>query len=253
MKGTTFLKPLEFNLEAAGEKWRQGDKVKGTLTVKNHGADIVEMPVLKIVLCEGIYKKIKTKDAKAWKTLTETKFEEPFNLKGHEEKTFSFEFTLPENSLITDKNGSLYLAFFDKTGKDEQPAGHIELVIEPKMVISQILDSIQSFLRFKVVQIKFTKGMIEVKLTPPSSSRELSTIDNLILNISEIEKTLKMNYEFNMRVLDMAGGAMSAQKKTRSFEQSFTSKQYLQYDSLNQEFILQSINSILNEVKPKFL
>lgn len=253
MKGTTFLKPLEFNLEAAGEKWRQGDKVKGTLNIKNHSNDSLELPVMKIVLCEGQYKKIKAKDAKAWKVLSETKLEEPFLLKAQQEKGFSFEYTLPENCLITDKNASLYLAFYDKSGKDEQPAGHIELVIEPKLVITQILDCIQSFIRFKVVQMKYAKGMIEVKLSPPSSSRELSTIDNLILNLSEVDKTLKINYEFNMRVLDMAGGAMSAQKKVREFEQTFTSKQYLQYDSLNQDFILQSINSVLNEVKPKFL
>ncbi len=253
MKGTTFLKPLEFNLEAIGEKWRQGEKIKASLKVKNHGTEKIEMPVLRTILGEGIYKKIKAKDAKAWKVLSETKLEEPFQLNAQEEKSFSFEYTLPENCLITDKNASLYLAFFDTAVKDSQPVGHIELVIEPKLVISQILDLIQSFLRFKVVQIKYSKGMVEVKLAPPSSSRELSTIDNLILSLSEVEKTLKLNYEFNMRVLDMAGGAMSAQKKTREFEQSFQSKQYLQYDSLNQDFILQSINSVLNEVKPKFL
>lgn len=250
MKGTIFLKPLEYNIEAAGEKWRQGDKVKGTLKVKNHSAENIDLPLLKVSLSEGQYKKIKTRDAKAWKALSETKLEDKFTLKPHEEKSYSFEYTLPENCLITDKNASLYLAFFDK---DEQPAGHIELVIEPKLVIGQILEAIQSFIRFKVVQTKFTKGMVEVKLSPPSSSRELSTIDNLILSMSEVEKTLTLKYEFNMRVLDMTGGAMQAQKKTREFEQTFTSKQYLQYDSLNQDFILQSINAVLNEVKPKFL
>lgn len=250
MKGTIFLKPLEYNIEAAGEKWRQGDKVKGTLKIKNHGADPVSLPALKVSLCEGIYKKIKARDAKAWKALSETKLEDQLTLNSQDEKSYAFEYVLPENCLITDKNASLYLAFFDK---EEQPSGHIELVIEPKLVLSQILEAIQSFIRFKVVQVKFTKGMVEVKLSPPSSSRELSTIDSLILSMSEVEKTLTLKYEFNMRVLDMAGGAMQAQKKTRECEQKFSSKQYLQYDSLNQDFILQSINAILNEVKPKFL
>jgi hypothetical protein len=250
MKGTIFLKPLEYNLEVIGEKWRQGDKIRGSLKVRNHGADAVDFPELNVVLCEGTYKKIKAKDAKGWKSLIETKLEDKFTLKPAEEKSYSFEYTLPEDCLVTDKNASLYLAFFDR---DVLPAGHIELVIEPKLVISQILDLIQSFLRFKVVQVKFTKGMIEVKLTPPASSRELSTIDTLILSLAEKEKALLMNYEFNMRVLDMTGGVMQSQKKTREFDQSFTSRQYLQYDSLNQDFILESINSVLNEVRPKFL
>lgn len=250
MKGTIFSKPLEYNIEAVGEKWRQGDKIKGTLKVKNHGAENIELSALKVALSEGTYKKIKAKDAKGWKNLFETKLEEKFTLAAQEEKSYSFEYTLPENCLITDKNASLYLAFFDN---DKMPSGHIELVIEPKLVIAQVLEAIQSFLRFKVAQIKYTKGMVEVKLTPPSSSRELSTIDSLVLCLAEVEKNLTLSYEFNMRVLDMAGGAMQAQKKTRDFQQKFTSKQYLQYDSLNQDFILQSINSVLNEVKPKFL
>lgn len=253
MKGTIFLKPLEYNIEAAGEKWRQGDKVKGTLTVRNHSAENITLPSLKISLCEGNYKKIKSHDAKAWKALSETRLEESFILNPHEEKKYLFEFMLPENGLITDKNASLYLAFFDKAEKDEQPAGHIELVVEPKLVIAQILEAMQSFIRFKVVQMKSVKGMVEVKLTPPSSSRELSTIDTLILSLSEVEKNLTLKYEFNMRVLDLSGTAMQAQKKTREFEQSFSAKQYMQYDSLNQDFILQSINAILTEVKPKFL
>lgn len=250
MKGTIFSKPFEYNLEVIGEKWRQGDQIKGTLKVRNHGALGGDLPALKVVLCEGTYKKIKAKDAKAWKSLFETELENQFTLNPAEEKSYSFEYTLPEDCLITDKNASLYLAFFDR---DVLPSGHIELVIEPKLVISQILDLIQSFLRFKVMQVKYTKGMIEVKLTPPTSSRELSTIDTLILSLVEKEKALVMNYEFNMRVLDMTSGSMQAQKKTREFEQAFTSKQYLQYDSLNQDFILQSINSVLNEVRPKFL
>lgn len=251
MKGTIFSKPLEYNIEASGEKWRQGDRVKGTLKIKNHGIEKLDLPSLRVTLSEGVYKKIKTKDAKAWKHLAESKLEGDFALESSEEKNYSFEFTLPENCLITDKNASLYLAFFDKN--ENQPSGHIELVVEPKLVITQILEIIQNFIRFKLVQIKYVKGMVEVKLAPPAS-REMSTIDSLILSMSEVEKNLTLSYEFNMRVLDMAGGAMQTQKKTRDFEQKFTSKQYLIYgDALNQDFIIESINSILAEVKPKFL
>lgn len=249
MKATIFSKPLEYNIEAAGEKWRQGDKLKGSLTIKNHGTEQIALPALKICLSEGIYKKIKAKEAKAWKSLFEQELENPFRLAAGEEKHYSFEYAIPENALITDKNGSLYLACFDK---EELPSGHIELVIEPKLVIAQILETIQNFLRFKVVQIKSTKGQVEVKLAPPAS-RELSTIEAMILCLAEVNKTLTLKYEIHMRSLDMSGGSMSAQKKTREFEQSFTAKQYLQYDSLNQDFILQSINAILDEVKPKFL
>lgn len=251
MKGTIFLKPLEYNLEATGEKWRQGEKIKGSLKIKNHGAEQINLPFLKVSLCEGQYKKIKAKDVKGWKNISQLILAEKFSLNANEEKVFPFEFALPENALITDKNGSLYLAFFDS--EDVLPTGHIELVVEPKIVITQILDILQSFLRFKVAQTKYTKGMIEVKLSPPTS-REMSTIDSLVLSMAEVDKNLTLHYDFTMRVLDMSGGNMQAQKKTKEIEQKFNSKQYLFYgDSINQDFIIESINTVLNEVKPKFL
>ena len=77
MKGTIFLKPLEFSIEAVGEKWHQGDKLTGSLRVKNHSAETIELPLLKVVLCEGHYKKVKAKDAKGWTKVAENIFAEP--------------------------------------------------------------------------------------------------------------------------------------------------------------------------------
>ena len=251
MKGTTFLKPLEFILEAIGEKWSQGDKIKGSLKIRNHSGDNITLPLVKIMLAEGNYKKIKAKDAKAFSKIEESDVGSNIALLGNEEKEFPFEFKISETSSITDKNGSLYLAFFDKD--DTQPASHIELVIEPRPVIKQTLEIIENFIRFKVKEMKSVKGMVEVKLMPPSS-REMSNIDSLILSLSEKDKTLTLKYAFNLRGIDMSSGTMQTQKKTKDFEQVFTSKQYMIYgDSLNQDFIIASLQSILAEVKPKLL
>ena len=51
----------------------------------------------------------------------------------------------------------------------------------------------------------------------------------------------------------MSGTTMTAEKKTKFFEQSLNSKQYYDFGAPNQDFIIASINSILNEVKPKML
>jgi len=71
--------------------------------------------------------------------------------------------------------------------------------------------------------------------------------------MSEIQSTLKLEYTFNMRVLEMSGTTMTAEKKTKFFEQTLSSKQYYDFGSPNQDFILASINSILSDVKPKML
>ncbi len=251
MKAMTFVKPLEYTLEAEGEKWQQGATIKGTLKVKNHSTENVEIRGPLVTLSEGHYKRIKAKEKNAWKVLSTIKLDESFSIKDQDIKNYSFEFHLPQDCLITDKGGSLYLAFFE--GSETWPIGHIELVVGPKMIISQILEIFENFLRFKVTHIKSAKGAVEVKLTPPTS-RDFSTIDSLILNIAEVDENLTLKYLFNVRVLDMTGATMQAQKKTKELEQKFNSKQYFIYgESLNQDFILESLTSVLNEVKPKFL
>lgn len=251
MKGTIFLKPLEFSIEAAGEKWHQGDLLKGTLKIKNHSVEKIELPLLKVGLCEGHYKKIKAKDAKGWNCISENILATGLVVNPSEEKNYSFEFKLSETSAITDKNGSLYLAFFDNN--EIIPAGHIELVVEPKIIVKQILEIFENFLRFKVKELKTGKGAVEIKLVAPTS-RELSNVDGLLLSISEVEKNLTLKYFFNVRVLNIAGTTMQSEKTTKEFEQKFTSKQYLMYgDSINQDFIIQSVQEILNAVKTKMI
>ncbi len=254
MKGIIVLQPFEYTLEAVGEKWRQGDKLKGFLTVKNNSADQVEVPAMKISIRAGNFKKVKSKEKKAWEIIEEIILGEKIILKASEVKNYSFEFLLPENCVITDKNGSVYLAYEDLSALGKElpwPVGHIELLIEPKIVMHQVLEIFENFLRFKIGQTKYADGMVEVKMTPPTS-RELSHVDSFVLSMSEIEKSLKLQYLFNLRVLEMVGTTMVSEKKTKQFEQILTSKQYLIYgNSPNQEFILESIQSILKDVKPK--
>ena len=251
MKGLVFLKPLEYSIEVTGEKWHQGDTLKASLKIKNHSNEKIELPLLKVAVCEGNYKKIKSKDAKAWVILEETILAEKLIVSPLEEMDYSFKFKLAENCGITDKNGSLYIAFYDKDEKN--PAGHIELVIEPKVIVQQVLQIFENFLRFKVKETKSGKGMVEVKLIPPTS-RDMTTVEGLVLNISEIEKNLTLVYLFNLRVLNLSGSAMQAEKTTKDFVQKFNSKQYLMHgDSINQEFIIESLQEIMNTVKTKRL
>lgn len=251
MKSTFIIKPLEYSIEVIGERWRQGDKIKGSLKINNHSTEKIALDHCLISLCEGHYKKIKAKDKNGWKEVSVIKLDEKISLNETSEISFPFEFILSENCLITDKGGSLYLAFFENN--EDLPVGHIELIVEPKLVISQVLEIFENFIRFKVAQMKSTKGMVEVKLNPPAG-RDFSTIDSLVLNVSEIDKNLTMKYLFNTKVLDMSTGTMQAQKKVKEIDQVFNSKQYLIYEqSLNQDFIIQSINTVITEIKPKFM
>ncbi len=250
MKAIVILKPVEYNLETTGEKWRQGEKIIGILKVRNNSSEAVVLPVLKITLNSGNYKKIKAKDNKAWEVLAGNQLGENISLKGGEEKNFNWEFKLSEDCRITDKDGSVYLRFLNDN--EDLPAGNIELNIEPKIVMIQFLEIFDNFLRFKIGPKKYSKGMVEIKLTPPNS-RELSSVESLVLKMSEVENSLKLDYTFNTRTLEMNGSTMSAEKGVKHFEQTLSAKQYYSYGSPDQDFIISSINSILSQVKPKMM
>lgn len=250
MKGLIFLKPLEYNIAADGEKWRQGDKIKGLLKLKNHSAERIDLPFLKLSLAAGNFKKIKNHDKRAWENLTETTLALPLTINASEEIEFPWDFVLPEDCQITDKDGSVFLTFQDKA--ELWPAGQLELVIEPKLIINQFLEIFQNFLRFKIKDTKFSKGMIEIKMTPPSS-RELGHIDSLVLRVKEVDKTLDLEYNFNMHVFETINGNVLTQKKSMHVGQKLTSKQFYIYgDSPNQDFIISSVSALIKEATPKF-
>ena len=43
MKGTFFNQPLEWNIQTDRESWGQGESIKGTLRLKNHGQEPVDL------------------------------------------------------------------------------------------------------------------------------------------------------------------------------------------------------------------
>ena len=152
MKSTTFTKFIEYNLITNGEKWRQGDKINGVLKIKNIGPDHIEIPELKITMAVGNFKKIKSKDKKAWDHYSEILFGEKISIGLAEEKEFVWSFQIPEDCQITEKDKSVYITFFDSV--EAWPTGQLELVVDPKLVMMQFLEIFEIFLRFNVLQRK---------------------------------------------------------------------------------------------------
>ena len=253
MKASIFLKPLEYNIEILGEKWQQGALVKGVVKVKNNGSEKTSISNLKIALCSGSYKKLKTKDAKTFEVIAESIFGKDTHFKNMEEKEFPWEFKLDENARITDKDGSLYIILKDQSDASVWPIGILELTIIPKIIITQFLEIFENFIRFKIAQIKYVKEMIEVKMTPPKT-RELAHVESLILRIKEVENTLSLDYQFNVSAIDMTTPTITTQKKCKQFARIHPAKEYLIYgDSINQELLISSINAVVSEVKNKLL
>jgi hypothetical protein len=251
VKGIFFQKPLEYNLETNGEKWRQGETINGFLRIKNHTDQLIESKIVKVALLTGNYKKVKTKDPNAFEFIAEQALDHNVAISGSTERLFNFEFKLLDNCRITDKDGSVYLALIDNL--ENNFLGNIELTILPREIILQFLGIMDNFIRFKIGTMKYSKGMVEVKLTPPLS-KEFSQVDNLVLRMNEKDKNLHLEYLFSVKKIEMVGSSMTTEKKVLKLDQVLTAKQFYIYgDSVNQDLIIEQINLILKEVKPKFL
>jgi hypothetical protein len=251
VKGIFFQKPLEYNLETIGEKWRQGETINGFLKIKNHTDELIETKIVKVALLTGIYKKVKSKDPNAFELIAELILDHNVAISGFGERQFNFEFKLLDHCRITDKDGSVYLALIDNL--ENNSFGNIELTILPREIMLQFLSIMDNFLRFKVGAMKYSKGMVEVKLTPPLS-KEYSQVDSLVLRMNEKDKDLHLEYLFSVKKIEMVGSSMTTEKKVLKLDQVLTAKQFYIYgDSVNQDLIIEQINLILKEVKPKFL
>lgn len=245
MKGTTFNKPLEWNIEAQGESWPQGSLVNGTLTVKNHGTDSLPLTDVGVALAYADIKKIHARADGAMKFEVKKNFDTQ-ELKSGESQTLSFSLPLPANCPVTDKKASFYLTYGRNFAEN-----HLQLKVEPRALYQKIVGLLDTFHRFKLKEFKGTKNGVEYKLIPPTS-REMANIESLNLSFSTEGENLHMVYDFQVRKLDTASVTTKVNKASCKLERTLTPKEYsLGKDMINQDQLLKSVESALSEVKMK--
>lgn len=245
MKGTFFNKPLEWNIETIGESWQQGSHIKGTLKVKNHGAEAVSLTNAGVGLSHADIKKVHSRAEGALKPLQTVTFQEP-ELKPGAEALLDFSFEVGPNSPVTDKKTSYYLGF----GRDFQES-NLQTKIEPKALYSKIVGLLDTFHRFKLKEFKANKKGVEFKLLPPTS-REMANVESLLLTFSMEDETLHMRFEFQVKRLDTSSVTTKINKENLTIEKSLFPKEYsLGRDMINQDQLLKTVETVLKDVKLK--
>lgn len=242
MKGTFFQKPLEWNIETAGESWQQGDVLKGTLRVKNHGTEKVNLNQSGVALAVADIKKVQTRTEGALKT--EKSFDLATELNPGAETSLDFTFEIGANSPVTDKKSSYYLSY----GKNFSES-QLQVKVEPKALFLKVVGLLDTFHRFKQKEFKAAKKGVEFKLIPPTS-REMANIESLLLTFSMQDQNLAMKFDFQVKKLDTSSVTTKINKESVTVEKSLSPKEYsLGRDMINQDQLLKTIESVLAEVK----
>lgn len=244
MKGTFFNKPLEWNLETKGESWKQGDSIQGTLKVKNHGPEAINLNDTGVGLCYADIKKVQSRAENSLKAEQEMKFEG--ELSSGEEKSLDFQFTLSSNGPVSDKKTSHYLSYGRNLTESQ-----LQLKVEPMALYSKILGLMDTFHRFKLKDFKNTKKGVEFKLIPPTS-RDMANLESLLLIFGLSDKNLDMTYDFQVKKLDTSAPTTKINKESVTVKRSLPPKEYsFGGDMINQDQLLKSIGEVLSEVKLK--
>lgn len=243
MKGTFFNRPLEWNIETQGEAWEQGQKVSGKLIVKNHSSETQDLSLAGVTISHADIKKVHTRATDAFKTILKAPFEIQ-TLGASETKELIFSFELPKNCPITDKKASYYLTY----GKDALE-GQLQLKVIPNSLYTKIIGLMDTFLRFKLKEIKTAKNAVEFKLTPPTS-RDMANLESLSLMISMKEDQLVLDFDFMVKKLETGIVASKINKASVKVKKELTPKEYsLGLNMINQDRLLKALEESIAEVK----
>ena len=252
MKGVKFIQPLEFNLEIKGENWRQGETIKGVLTLANHGNDTCLVENLKVLLVHGEFKKVKTKDISGWNELKSHELVKSENLTQGNSCKKEWEFVLEDDCNVTDNSGSLFILY--GMGDNLEDYGNLQLHIDIKEELSQFLTIFENFFRFKAAQKKSKKEYVDIKFNPPAGSKKMSAVDALNCKMRIKDQVMEINYSFKLTKLDLQDGVAKATKIKKEFKQTLSQKEYALFGGApNQDKIIEKINEVITEVIPKII
>lgn len=243
MKGTFFNKPLEWNIETKEESWQQGSTLHGTLRVKNHGSESINLENPGVALAYADIKKVHAKTEGILKPEVKADLTEK-SLAPGETKEMSFTLVLPENCPVSDKRSTYFLCY----GKNSTE-NHLQLKIEPRALYGKLVGLMDTFQRFKLKEYKGSKKGVEYKLLPPTS-RDMANLDSLNLSLSMQGDNLKLDFEFQVRKLDTTTETNKISKSAVKIERLLSPKEYsLGRDMINQDQLLKIFEAVVSEVK----
>ncbi|MCM2278930.1 MAG: hypothetical protein NDJ89_12715 [Oligoflexia bacterium] len=215
MRGVFFQKPREFVLEVEGESWRQGEQIRGTLTIRDHGAS-APAPA-RVLLAEGALKKVRERSPEAFEVLASA-------VTKPGETVFSWSFPLARDFPITENTSSPFLLY----GTSEAPPelGQLQLNIRPHEVIEQFLDTLRVHFRFVQKSRRSSKGWVDVRLSPPDA-RNLGMLEYLVLGLRLDEsEALELRYQFQLKKIEATAAAFDVKKLRKIAESRIESHEY---------------------------
>lgn len=231
MKGTLVIDGKIVVCEIAGESWKQGQQIQGSVSAAG-------INKLRVLLTRATIKKVQSRDAKAFTVLEE--------IKCNDGDTFNFDLSI--DAEVTDKKDAYYLLF----GKSEEltKLSSMQLNIAPNDVINNFLKVIDTFFRFKVKEYKTAKkGFVEFKMIPPAA-KDYQLIDSLVISMKYIEKNMHLKYDFKVKKMDYSDITPKTKLVNKKYDFELNPRDFIMFkEEVDQDKIIKHFQAIIDEVK----
>lgn len=247
MKGTFFKQPLEFSVDIQGESFRQGESLKGSLLVRNHSDEELDLGQYGVSLAQTDAKKLKARKEKGITNKQQLSFAAGEKLSAKGEASLEWEFKLPTDCSISEKANGPYL-YYGPT-EDLFEGGFLELNILPIEILEKYIEIFENFFRFKRKTLKNKNGFIDIVYTCPGG-KDFARVEKLNQHLRIIDSKLEVKWLFKVNKLGYDAGSVVEEKVERNFDQLLDKKRFMDFgDFPNQDGILASIEEVLEQVK----
>jgi hypothetical protein len=249
VKGTSFQQPYEFKLEVEGESWNQGEPLRGSLLIKNHGGAPAALSGVQVKLAYGGLKKVHAKSAEAFDDLASAPLELSGELGAGEERRVSWEFKTTRDTPITDNVNSPFVLYGH--GESAVTLAPLQLNIQPDPLIQEVMNSLRIQFRFVPKALKFRKKGVEGKFEPPTS-QAFASLDYVLVGFGFEGDVLELEYIFHMKKVEATAVGGEVKKDLRKVKQSMRPDQYkVSSGRWNHEHIEATISEALSQVETK--
>lgn len=245
MKGVFIHNQLEYRIETKGDVFLQGDQLAGAISVKNHSGNAQSLNGLFLELACADMKKVKERSPDAFTPIASADLGSLGEVAAQKQVTFSFNFSLDKNCVVTEKNQALHLLYGNTT---TGARGQALLTIEPHPHFRALVRTLESPHQFDLKGFRSADGWVIAKLKPPEV-KKFTLVSELNLGARFEGEALLLRYLFNVKKFEAGVSSLGVKKGKKEIEQRLERADYLfPGEIFNHDFLDGKIAEALAEV-----
>ena len=247
MRALHFVKPLEYQLETAGEQYMGGTALTGTLALTNRGGTPAKDLRLEVALGFAVFRDLKERGPDALNILATQTLAEGLALDPAQTHKAAWSFDLPLDFPISSKVSGPFFLYGGAVG-DPANRGLIDLPVDLLPAMASFISILENHHAFLAREPRHAEGGLEVKFKAPD---RYPTVDDLTAHLVMEGDTLHMAFTATGRAIQPGQGGKLGKRENHT-ERSVAWKEFSPSPaSPNRGLYREVWQSVLTEIAPR--